>query len=80
MWLSPLRRALLFLTLQEFRRLRAVPFQHMALALAPRAFVCTICKSFTVSHDQRTRDDVFQGFKIMRVQQLRWFAVLTSQE
>eukprot|EP00959_Pyramimonas_sp_CCMP1952_P463383 9484836-Pyramimonas_sp.AAC.1 len=59
--------------------MRAVPSENVALALAPRAFVHNIRKSFTDSHDQRTRHCVLEEFSILRVQHLRWFAVRNPQ-
>eukprot|EP00959_Pyramimonas_sp_CCMP1952_P384534 8059044-Pyramimonas_sp.AAC.1 len=44
-----------FKALQNLHGLRAVPFQNVALALAPHTFVVNICKGFTGSHGQRTR-------------------------
>eukprot|EP00959_Pyramimonas_sp_CCMP1952_P373073 7813072-Pyramimonas_sp.AAC.1 len=40
--------------LHELHGLRAVPFQNVALA--PRTFFHDMCKSFTDSSDQRTRN------------------------
>eukprot|EP00959_Pyramimonas_sp_CCMP1952_P140556 2941227-Pyramimonas_sp.AAC.1 len=56
--------------LQEFHGSRPVPLQNVALALAPRTFVLNRCKSFTDSHDQRTRNGVLEGFRTMRAQKL----------
>eukprot|EP00959_Pyramimonas_sp_CCMP1952_P211766 4431553-Pyramimonas_sp.AAC.1 len=36
--------------MQVFHGLKAVPFQHVTLILAPRNRVFNICKSFTGSH------------------------------
>eukprot|EP00959_Pyramimonas_sp_CCMP1952_P322030 6738380-Pyramimonas_sp.AAC.1 len=51
---------------QELHRLSAVPFQNLALALAPRTFASNIRKSFTDSHDQRTRNCGSEGFSPMK--------------
>eukprot|EP00959_Pyramimonas_sp_CCMP1952_P040278 842218-Pyramimonas_sp.AAC.1 len=61
--------------LQELHGLRAIPFQYVALALAPRTFVYIMVKSVTDSHHQRTRKCVLDGFRIMWAQQLRVFSV-----
>eukprot|EP00959_Pyramimonas_sp_CCMP1952_P454467 9469948-Pyramimonas_sp.AAC.1 len=39
----------------------------------------TLCRGFTDSHGQRSRNGVLEWCRIMRVQQLRWFALLKSQ-
>eukprot|EP00959_Pyramimonas_sp_CCMP1952_P193185 4039899-Pyramimonas_sp.AAC.1 len=60
-----------FKTLQELHGLRVVPFQHAALALvalAPRTFVFKNYKSFTDSHDQRTKNGVWDGFRTTKAQ------------
>eukprot|EP00959_Pyramimonas_sp_CCMP1952_P283323 5922759-Pyramimonas_sp.AAC.1 len=59
--------------MQELHGLRAVPSQHVVLALTPHAFAHNICKTFTGSYGQYTRNDAWA-----RVQQLRWLAVLKS--
>eukprot|EP00959_Pyramimonas_sp_CCMP1952_P082178 1717066-Pyramimonas_sp.AAC.1 len=69
-----------FNILQELHGLRAVPFQNVVLVLAPRTLAFNICKGFTGSHDQRTRNCVWDGFRIMMVEQLHWFVVLEFQE
>eukprot|EP00959_Pyramimonas_sp_CCMP1952_P346458 7256237-Pyramimonas_sp.AAC.1 len=57
--------------LQELHGLRVAPFQHVALALAPRTFLFNNCNSFTGSRGQRTRTCVLERFRTMRVPQSR---------
>eukprot|EP00959_Pyramimonas_sp_CCMP1952_P412374 8641690-Pyramimonas_sp.AAC.1 len=61
-----------FQNVQVLHGLRAVPFQNVALALAPSTFwkIARVCKSIKDSHDRRTRHGVLERFKIMRAQQL----------
>eukprot|EP00959_Pyramimonas_sp_CCMP1952_P246069 5142959-Pyramimonas_sp.AAC.1 len=66
--------------MQGLHGLRVVPFQNVALALAPRSFVLNSCTSFTASHECRTRHGILERFRAVRAHELLWFAVLKSQE
>eukprot|EP00959_Pyramimonas_sp_CCMP1952_P463016 9484209-Pyramimonas_sp.AAC.1 len=79
-----------FNIMQQFHGIRASRFQAVALAFAPRSFALQVCKValalarrnylHSFSRDSRILIIIVpkEGFRIMRVQQLRWFSVLKS--
>eukprot|EP00959_Pyramimonas_sp_CCMP1952_P300463 6284438-Pyramimonas_sp.AAC.1 len=59
---------------------RAVSFQNVAFALAPRTFVFRVHSSFEGSRSQRTKYGVLARCRIVRAQHVHGFVVLKYQE